>query len=143
MGALEPALVFTGFMGAGKSSAARAVAAELGVPALDSDHELERELGEPIEAFFDREGETAFRAREEEVVVRLLERANGGVVALGGGALGSERVRELLRGHVVAQLEIEPGEAWRRSSGTGPLEATTATRAPGASLRGRTSCFTW
>ena len=39
-----------------------------GRQALDSDRELERRLGEPIESFFDREGEAAFRAREEEVV---------------------------------------------------------------------------
>ena len=62
-------------MGAGKSTAARALAAELGVEPLDSDRELEAALGEPIEAFFDREGEAAFRAREEEVVLELLERA--------------------------------------------------------------------
>ena len=46
---------------------------ELGVEPLDSDRELERELGEPIESFFDREGEAAFREREEEVVLRLLD----------------------------------------------------------------------
>ena len=57
MGALEPALVFTGFMGAGKSSAARAVAADLRVQAFDSDHELERELGEPIESWFESFGQ--------------------------------------------------------------------------------------
>ena len=50
-------------MGAGKSSAARAVAAELGVQALDSDHEIERELGEPIESFLDRFGAGELRAR--------------------------------------------------------------------------------
>jgi len=43
-------------MGAGKSSAAKTVAAELGVQALDSDHEIERELGEPIESWFERNG---------------------------------------------------------------------------------------
>ena len=51
------ALVLVGFMGAGKSTTARTVAAELGVESIDSDHELERELGEPIESFFDRHGE--------------------------------------------------------------------------------------
>ena len=65
---------------------------------LDSDRELERELGEPIESFFDREGEAAFRAREEEVVLALLARPDAEVVALGGGSLGSERVREALAG---------------------------------------------
>ena len=79
------ALVFVGFMGAGKSSSARQVAAELAVDPLDSDRELEAELGETIESFFEREGEAAFREREEDVVLRLLERGDGGVVALGGG----------------------------------------------------------
>ena len=113
------ALVLVGFMGAGKSTAARSLAAELGVEPLDSDHELERELGEPLDAFFDREGEHAFRAREEEVVLRLLARADARVVSLGGGAAGSERVREALRRHTVVHLEVEPDEAWRRASGKG------------------------
>ena len=50
------ALVFVGFMGAGKSSAAQAVAAELAVEPIDCDAELERELGAPIEEFFEHEG---------------------------------------------------------------------------------------
>jgi shikimate kinase / 3-dehydroquinate synthase len=118
-GAAPGALVFVGFMGAGKSSSARVVAASLGVEALDSDRELEADLGETIEAFFDREGEAAFRAREEEVVLRTLERAGGGVVALGGGAVGSERVREALRSHTVVHLDVAPDEAWRRATGKG------------------------
>jgi shikimate kinase/3-dehydroquinate synthase len=117
--ARDRALVLVGFMGAGKSTAARAVAAELGVRALDSDRELERRLGEPIATFFDREGETAFRRREEELVVELLAGAGGSVVALGGGAVQSERVREALRAHTVVLLEVEPEDAWRRSSGGG------------------------
>ncbi|MGI8750368.1 MAG: bifunctional shikimate kinase/3-dehydroquinate synthase [Thermoleophilaceae bacterium] len=111
-------LVLVGFMGAGKSSAARTLAAELGVAPLDSDRALEDDLGETIEAFFDREGEAAFRAREEETVLRLLERADG-AVALGGGSLESERVRAALAGHTVVHLEVEADEAWRRASGRG------------------------
>ena len=106
-------------MGAGKSTGARALAAELGAEALDSDRELERRLGEQVEAFFDREGEDAFRAREEEVALELLSRPDAGVIALGGGALGSERVREALASHTVVHLEVEPEEAWRRASGKG------------------------
>jgi shikimate kinase / 3-dehydroquinate synthase len=113
------AIVFVGFMGAGKSSAARAAAALLGVPALDSDRVLEAELGEPIESFFDREGEDAFRAREEEVVTSLLARRDARVVALGGGAVSSDRVRQALGAHTVVHLEVEPDDAWRRASGKG------------------------
>jgi shikimate kinase / 3-dehydroquinate synthase len=113
---LGRSLVFIGFMGAGKSSAARSVAVELGVEPLDSDREIERELGETIEDFFDREGEEEFRRREEEVVLRLLGAAGPGVVALGGGSVQSERVREALRDHTVVLLEVDPDDAWRRAS---------------------------
>jgi shikimate kinase / 3-dehydroquinate synthase len=116
---LDGALVLVGFMGAGKSTCARALAAALGAEALDTDHELERRLREPIESFFDRAGEQAFREREEEVVLELLERAGPGVIALGGGAVQSERVRDALAGHTVVHLEVEAEDAWRRASGKG------------------------
>jgi shikimate kinase / 3-dehydroquinate synthase len=112
---MKPALVFVGFMGAGKTTAARAV----DPAALDTDELLERELGEPIPAFFDREGEAALRAREEAVVLDALSRADGGAVALGGGSLGSDPVREALREHTVVLLEVDPGIAWERASEAG------------------------
>jgi shikimate kinase / 3-dehydroquinate synthase len=112
-------IVLVGFMGAGKSTSARSLAAELGAAALDSDRELEQRLGEPIEAFFDREGEPAFREREEEVVCELLSRADAPVIALGGGAVQSERVREALGRHTVVHLEVDVQDAWRRASGRG------------------------
>jgi shikimate kinase/3-dehydroquinate synthase len=105
-------LVFIGFMGAGKSTAARALGG------VDTDAVLVERLGEPIEAFFDREGEAAFRAREEEVVLEVL--ASGvPVVALGGGAVLSERVQAALRDHVVVWLEVDGELAWRRAGGRG------------------------
>ena len=107
-------------MGAGKSSGARTVAAELGVRPVDSDRELEADLGESIESFFDREGEQAFREREEATVLRLLGSGGGDAVALGGGSLQSERVREALAAHTVVHLEVAPDEAWRRACGQGP-----------------------
>jgi shikimate kinase / 3-dehydroquinate synthase len=116
---LDGALVLVGFMGAGKSTGVRTLAAEMGGEPLDSDHELERRLGEPIEAFFDREGEHAFRAREEELVLELLDGRRAPVIALGGGAVKSERVREALARHTVVHLEVRPEDAWRRASGKG------------------------
>jgi len=117
--ATSGAIVLVGFMGAGKSTGARSVAAELGTQALDSDRELEQRIGEPIESFFDREGEPAFREREEELVCELLARDDAPVIALGGGAVQSERVREALTRHTVVHLEIDPEDAWRRASGKG------------------------
>jgi shikimate kinase/3-dehydroquinate synthase len=117
--ALKPALVFIGFMGAGKSRAAREASAALGVPADDADALLEAKLGEPIAGVFARDGEAAFRAAEEELVGSLLETADGGVIAVGGGALGSERVRAALERHVVALLDVDLDTAWERASRSG------------------------
>jgi shikimate kinase/3-dehydroquinate synthase len=104
------ALVLIGFMGAGKSTAAHAAGG------VDTDELLEQRLGEPVESYFDREGEAAFRAHEEEVVLEALA-GRSPVVALGGGSLGSARVRDALAGHVVAWLEVDVETAWERAHG--------------------------
>jgi shikimate kinase/3-dehydroquinate synthase len=110
-------IAFIGFMAAGKTRAARAAARELGERRLDTDELLVERLGEPIEAFFAREGEAAFRAVEEEVVLEALGR--GAVVALGGGALASARVREELARHVTVWCRVREELAWARSRESG------------------------
>ena len=113
----EPAIVFIGFMGAGKSTALGA-ARKAGLETVEVDELLEREFGKPIRRAFEEDGEEVFRAREAEVVGGLLERADGGAIALGGGSVLSGRVREALARHTVVLLEIDAAEAWRRIEGT-------------------------
>jgi shikimate kinase/3-dehydroquinate synthase len=112
-----PALVFIGFMGAGKTTAARAAAGAMGARAADSDHLLEERLGMPIEAFFARHGEAAFRREEEALVRGLLERPPGPVLSLGGGAVTSPAVRAALERHTVVLLDVDTETAWRRAGG--------------------------
>ena len=50
-----------GFMGAGKTSAARKLARTAGVTAIDMDTYLERRVGKKITAIFDEQGEEGFR----------------------------------------------------------------------------------
>jgi shikimate kinase/3-dehydroquinate synthase len=114
---VRPAIVFIGFMGAGKSTAL-AAAREAGLETVEIDELMERELGKPIRQAFEEDGEEAFRAREAEVVGGLLENADGGAIALGGGSVLSERVRKALGRHTVVLLEIDAAEAWRRIEGT-------------------------
>jgi shikimate kinase / 3-dehydroquinate synthase len=120
---VPPAIVFIGFMGAGKSTALAAARAA-GLEGTEIDELMERELGKPIRQAFDEDGEEAFRAREAEVVGSLLEQTDGGAIALGGGSVLSERVREALDRHTVVLLEIDAAEAWRRIEGTGRPLAT-------------------
>ena len=115
------ALVLIGFMGAGKSRAARALAAARGVQALDSDALLEQRLGHSIAHEFEAHGEEAFRAKEEELVCKLLAGAAadpaGAVIALGGGSVLSARVREALAGHLTVLLDVDAETAWERARG--------------------------
>jgi len=114
MEAAPVALVFIGFMGAGKTSAARAAASLLGERAVDADHEIERRLGTTIDDYFAGHGEAAFRQVEEEVVVELLERPPSAALSLGGGAVLSPRIREALARHTVVLLDVDVETAWRR-----------------------------
>ncbi len=110
---MKPALVFIGFMGAGKSTAL-AAARDAGLPTTEIDALMEEAFDKPIRQAFEEDGEDAFRARESEVVGSLLEEADGGAIALGGGSVLSERVRKALDRHFVVWLQIGAREAWRR-----------------------------
>ena len=117
----ERALVFVGFMGAGKTSAARAAAAALGGRATDSDDAVQQRLGRSVEDYFASHGEAAFREVEEEVVCELLAAPPERVISLGGGAVTSERVRSMLAGHTVVLLDVDGDTAWQRAGGRRPL----------------------
>jgi shikimate kinase / 3-dehydroquinate synthase len=109
----RPALVFIGFMGAGKTTAL-AAARSAGLQTTEIDRLIEQHVGMPIDRFFEEHGEKEFRRREAEVVVPLLERAEGGAIALGGGSVLAEGVPEALGRHVVVWLQVNVEEAWRR-----------------------------
>src|SRR5262245_57732530 len=78
-------IILTGFMGSGKSTVGRRLAARLGWRFADLDRLVERRAGLPVAEIFRRRGERAFR-RLEHRVIRSLRRKRGWVVAAGGGA---------------------------------------------------------
>ncbi len=81
-----PNLILTGFMGTGKTSIGRRIAAAWDRPFLDFDAELARRFGRPIPQIFAEEGEPAFRAAEAALCGALPVDA-GLVVATGGGTV--------------------------------------------------------
>jgi shikimate kinase / 3-dehydroquinate synthase len=122
---VKPALVFVGFMGAGKSTAL-AAAREAGLGTTEIDALMEESFGKKISAAFEEDGEAAFRARESDVVGELLEQADGGAIALGGGSVLSERIREALGRHIVVWLQVDAAQAWARIARTDRPLATSA-----------------
>jgi len=91
-----------GPMGAGKSTIGRQLSKQLGLPFLDSDHEIEARTGVDIPFIFELEGEAGFRKREC-VVIDDLTQLPGIVLATGGGAILDPANREHLssRGKVI------------------------------------------
>src|ERR1700722_1377744 len=111
-------IVLVGFMGAGKTTVGRLLAANLGVPFTDSDHVIEDRAGKPIRQIFADDGEAAFRALEHEVIADLLAGPDI-VLAVGGGAVEHALTRKLLAEAPVAFLRVGYTEAYRRVGGEG------------------------
>lgn len=109
-------IVLVGFMGAGKTTVGRLLAAKLGVPFADSDHVIEARAGKPIREIFADAGEPAFRQLEHEVIADLVGKNENLVLALGGGAAAHEGTRACLRGSgvPVVYLKVSYAEAMNR-----------------------------
>ena len=93
--ALKKTIVMVGMMGAGKTAVGRGLAHLLGVPFRDSDHEIELAANMTVPEIFARDGEPFFRARESEVINRLLGEEPC-VLSTGGGAFLAEGNRQVI-----------------------------------------------
>lgn len=88
-------IYLVGFMGAGKSTLARALGKRLDWKVEDIDTRIERAERRDIPAIFRDSGEPYFRAREREALLALLPE-RGTVVATGGGTFADAANRELM-----------------------------------------------
>lgn len=88
-------VILIGMPGCGKTSVGTLLARSLGRPFFDADAEIEARLGCTIPEFFAREGESAFRAVETQVLAELGKRS-GCVIATGGGCVTREENYDLL-----------------------------------------------
>lgn len=104
----SPYVVLVGPPGAGKSSVGRLLASELGVPFADTDELVARAAGKPVGDIFVEDGEQAFRELERGAVARGLDAAgpDGGVLALGSGAVLDADVRRMIAARTVVYLEV-------------------------------------
>ncbi len=91
-----PNLVLIGFMGSGKSSVGRLLAARLGGRFVDTDALVVRRAGMPITEIFARHGEPEFRRRETEALASFTRR-RGIVAATGGGIVTTPANLPLLK----------------------------------------------
>ena len=109
----------------GKTTLGRLLAERFGAAFHDLDDEIVRVAARPVRDIFAAEGEASFRRREKEALASIPQ---GGITALGGGALLDDSSRALAesRGTVIF-LDIPEEEIRRRIAKDGavrPLGAT-------------------
>lgn len=134
-------VVLIGLSGSGKSCVGQLLAERLRRDFIDTDEEIVRRAGCPIDEIFRDQGEGAFRALEREQVARALTRTEPAVIALGGGAVVEPENRKLAAdgNHVirldapeailVARLTHSPGAERRPLLQGDPVERLRSMRA--------------
>lgn len=133
---LKRTVVLVGMMGAGKTAVGTALSRLLQVPFLDSDEEICRAAQMTVAEIFARDGEAFFRARESEVLSRLLSGAPV-VLSTGGGAFLSEANRRSIAARGVSVwLKADLDLLWQRlrHKTTRPLLRTADPKATLAAL---------
>lgn len=101
-------------MGAGKTAVGTAMARLLSVPFVDSDDEIERAANMTVAEIFARDGEAFFRARESEVLTRLLS-GPPCILSTGGGAFLAPANRAVIADQGVAVwLKADLELLWNR-----------------------------
>lgn len=123
-------VVLTGFMGSGKTTVGPLVAARLGWNFVDVDDVIEAEAAATIAELFARDGEAAFRLREQ-AAIESLAAGDALVLALGGGAIENAATRALLlamQGTLLVHLEVALATTLRRCAGTEGVRPVLADR---------------
>jgi shikimate kinase len=109
-------IVITGFMAAGKTSVARALARRLDCRMIDLDFIITERERKAVPALIKAEGEAVFREAERRALRVVLEMNRARVIALGGGAWTIAENRALIKSHdcLTVWLDASFELCWQR-----------------------------
>ena len=115
-------IALIGLRGAGKSSLGARLAASLGVPFIELDHEVELEAGAKLGEVFAMYGQEAFRRFERRALERVLQAHESAVIAAGGSLVTDpDTYRLLLDNCHTVWLKAKPEEHMARVIAQGDM----------------------
>jgi XRE family aerobic/anaerobic benzoate catabolism transcriptional regulator len=115
-------IALLGLRGAGKSTLGARLAASLGVPFVELDHEVEREAGAKLDEVFAMYGQDAFRRFERRALERVLRTHEAAVIATGGSLVTDPDTYRILRDSCrTVWLKAKPEEHMNRVIAQGDL----------------------
>tara|TARA_A100001015_G_scaffold42979_1_gene47130 strand:+ start:3665 stop:4195 length:531 start_codon:yes stop_codon:yes gene_type:complete len=85
-----------GLMGSGKTVIGKELSRILKLNFIDTDYEIEKNIGKSIKIIFEEHGETFFRNIEEEICLKVLEKRNS-ILSLGGGSILNTKIRNSIK----------------------------------------------
>jgi shikimate dehydrogenase len=103
-------IALIGFMGAGKSTVAPLLAAQLNWPAAEVDAAIEKRCGMGIPQIIESRGEAYFREVEEATLAEILHSPTPHVISCGGGVVTRPALRELLKKNSIVVWLYAPPE---------------------------------
>jgi shikimate kinase len=112
-------IIITGFMGAGKTAVASALARRLACAMIDLDQLVREREGRTAQVIIDEDGEPRFREIESEALRYALETGDARIIALGGGTWTISGNRALINEHQALTVWLDaPFElCWQRIAG--------------------------
>ena len=89
-------IALIGIRGAGKSTLGAKLAAELRVPFLETDREIEKEAGMPLGEIFSLYGQAGYREFERRLLERILRQTDRAILSIGGGVVSEKETYDYL-----------------------------------------------
>jgi shikimate kinase len=111
-------IILCGFMGTGKTTIGKLVAARIGWQFADTDQVIEARCGKRVSAIFAEDGEAAFRQMERDLCAEIAAHWRYHVIATGGGMVLEAANREALaRAGCLICLDLPAEQLARRLAG--------------------------
>ena len=117
-------IALIGLRGAGKSTLGSKLAAELHVPFIELDQEIEKETGMPLAEIFSLYGQAGYRAIEKRTLERVLGESERAIISVGGGIVSEKETYDYLLEHCYTiWLKAHPEEHMSRVIAQGDFRA--------------------